>query len=117
MIKLVIKLAIVALVAHAGVKIVPVFWANLRFKDALAEQARFAGRKSEEELRGRAERIANDLEIPVTGETITIHKAGTTTSFDTHYTAQLEYFPRRFYPWEFTIHVEEKPPEYSNYLP
>lgn len=117
MIKLVLKLAVVALLAHAGIKIVPIFWANLRFKDALAEQARFAGKKSEEELRNRAEKIANDLEIPVTGETITIKKAGALTTYDTRYVAQLEYFPRQFYPWEFVVHVEEAPPAYRTYLP
>jgi hypothetical protein len=117
MIKLIIKLAIVALIVHAGVKIVPVFWSNFQFRDRLAEQARFAGKKSEEELRNRAERTANDLEIPVTGEGISVHKVGAQTTFDTHYTAQLEYFPKRFYPWEFVIHVEETPPAYSNYIP
>jgi hypothetical protein len=117
MIKLIIKLVIVGLIVHAAVKIVPVFWANLQFKDRLAEQARFAGKKTEEELRYRAERAANDLEIPVTGENISIHKAGAATTFDTRYTAQLEYFPRRYYPWEFVIHVEETPPAYSTYLP
>ena len=39
------------------------------------------------------------------------------TSYDTRYVAQLEYFPKRFYPWEFIIHVEEVPPGYSAYIP
>jgi hypothetical protein len=117
MIKLLLKLAVVGLLAHAAIKIVPVFWSNLRFKDSLAEQARFAGRKTEEELRNRAERIANDLEIPVTGEAITVHKAGNVTTYDTRYVAQLEYFPRQYYPWEFIIHVEETPPAFAGYMP
>jgi hypothetical protein len=117
MIKLLLKLAVVGLIAHAGIRIVPVFWSNLRFKDALAEQARFAGRKTEDELRNRAEKTATNLEIPVTGDMISVRKAGSMTSFDTRYTAQLEYFPRRYYPWEFVIHVEEKPPGYSAYMP
>jgi hypothetical protein len=117
MVKLVLKLAVVALIAHAGIKIVPVFWANLRFKDALAEQARFAGKKTEDELRSRAEKTANSLEIPVGGDQISIRKVGAATSFDTRYVAQLEYFPRKYYPWEFVVHVEEKPPAYSAYMP
>jgi hypothetical protein len=117
MIKLVLKLALVGLLAHAAIKIVPIFWTNLRFKDALAEQARFAGRKSEEELRNRAEKIANDLEIPLTVEAISVKKVGVATMYDTRYVAQLEYFPRRYYPWEFVIHVEETPPAYSGYMP
>jgi hypothetical protein len=117
MIKLVLKLALVGLLAHAAIKIVPIFWTNLRFKDALAEQARFAGRKSEEELRNRATKIANDLEIPLTPEVISVKKVGAVTTYDTRYVAQLEYFPRRYYPWEFVIHVEETPPAYSGYMP
>jgi hypothetical protein len=117
MFKLLLKLALVGLIAHAGIKVVPVFWANLRFKDALAEQARFAGRKTVDELRARAEKTANDLEIPVTGDMISVAKAGNQTSFDTRYVAQLEYFPRRYYPWEFVVHVQERPPAYSAYIP
>ena len=115
MIKLVLKLAIVGLLAHAAIKIVPVFWSNLRFKDALTEQARFAGRKTEDELRHRAEKTANDLEIPLTGAGISVKKEGTFTSFDTSYVAQLEYLPRYYYPWPFEIHVREEPP--ANYVP
>jgi hypothetical protein len=116
MIKLVLKLAVVGLLAHAGIKIVPVFWSNLRFKDALAEQARYAGRKTEDELRNRAEKTANDLEIPLTGQEISVKKEGRVTSFDTAYTGQLEYLPRQFYPWQFVIHVREEPPA-NAYIP
>jgi hypothetical protein len=117
MIKLVLKLAIVALVAHAAVKIVPVFWSNFQFRDRLSELAMYAGKKSEDELRNRAEKIANDLEIPVTSEGISVKKVGSVTTCDTRYVAQLEYFPRHYYPWEFVIHVEQSPPGYAAYMP
>jgi hypothetical protein len=117
MFKLLLKLALVGLLAHAAIKIVPVFWANLRFTDSLAEQARFAGKKTEDELRSRAEKTANDLEIPVTGDMISVKKVGPATAFDTRYVAQLEYFPRKYYSWEFVVHVEERPPAYSAYMP
>jgi hypothetical protein len=48
---------------------------------------------------------------------ITVKKIGAATQFDTRYVAQLEYFPRKYYPWEFVIHVEEKPPGYAAYIP
>jgi hypothetical protein len=50
-------------------------------------------------------------------EAINVSKAQDTTIIDTRYTAQLEYFPSRFYPWEFKIHVEEGPPRLADLMP
>jgi hypothetical protein len=115
MFKLIIKLAIIAAIAHAGIKIVPVFWQYANFKDRLAEAARFAERKGPEELAARANKIAAELEVPLE----TPVKATRTPQyvvFDTRYTSQLEYFPKQFYPWTFVIHVEEVS-RYDGYMP
>jgi hypothetical protein len=117
MIRLIIKLAIVALIVHAAVKIGPVFWTNLRFKDALIETAKFSAKRTAEDVAVKARKIASDLEVPVDPEAIAVSKAQDTTIIDTRYTAQLEYFPSRFYPWEFKIHVEEGPPRLADLMP
>jgi hypothetical protein len=117
MIRLIIKLAIIGLIVFAALKIGPVFWTNLRYKDALAETAKFASKRTAADVEEKARKIAADLEIPSTPNAIAVAKKDTLTIIDTRYTAQLEYFPQRYYPWEFVIHVEEGPPRYADVMP
>lgn len=114
MIRLIIKLALVGLIAHAAVKVGPVFWNHFRFQDALAETAKFSSRRTVEEISAKAQQIATDLEIPVTPAEISVTKEKDVTIIDTRYTAKLEYFPRRYYPWEFIVHVAEGPPRFAD---
>jgi hypothetical protein len=115
MFKLIIKLAIIAAIAHAGVKIVPVFWQYANFKDRLAEAARFAEKKSPEELTARMNKIAAQLEVPL--ETpVTVTRTPQHVIIDARYTGRLEYLPKQFYPWPFVIHVEEGT-RYDGYMP
>jgi hypothetical protein len=117
MIRLIIKLAIVGLIVFAVLKIGPVFWTNLRYKDALAEVAKFASKRTIADVQEKSRKIAADLEIPSTPNEITVAKKETVTIIDTRYTEQLEYFPKRYYPWEFVIHVEEGPSRYADNMP
>jgi hypothetical protein len=116
MFKLVIKLAIVAALAHAGVKIVPVFWQYAQFKDKLEEIGRYAGKKSAEDLTKKAMKAAETLEVPLE-TTVSVQRTESLTIIDTQYTGQLEYLPKQFYPWKFVIHLEEVPQRYDAYLP
>jgi len=117
MFKTIIKLLIIAAIAHAGVKIVPVFWQYANFKDRLAEAARFGIRRSNEQIADRSMKIAKELEVPLE-QAITVNKTGESmVVIDTQYTAQLEYFPKQFYPWKFTVHIEEVPQRYDAYMP
>ena len=117
MFKLAIKLAIIGLIAHAGIKIVPVFWQYAQFKDKLGEIARFYGaKKSVEDLTARANSAAGQLEVPLESS-VSIKRADNLTIVDAQYTGQLEYLPKQFYPWKFVIHLEEVPQRYDAYIP
>jgi hypothetical protein len=116
MFKLIVKLAIVAAIAHAGIKIVPVFWQYAQFKDRLAETARFAGKRSSEDLQARSMKIAKELEVPLESG-ISVSRTPQLTTIDVRYTRGLEYLPKQFYPWNFVIHVEEIPTAYDAYMP
>jgi hypothetical protein len=116
MLKLALKLAIIAAIAHAGFKIVPVFWQYAQFKDKLAETARYGIRRTNEQLTNRAMKVAAELEVPLE-EAIVVSKKDNFTVIETEYTGQLEYFPKQFYPWKFVIHVEEVPQRYDAYMP
>jgi hypothetical protein len=92
-----------------------VFWQYANFKDRLAEAARFAEKKTPEELSARANKIATELEVPL-DTPVTVRRTPEHVVFDARYTSQLEYLPRQFYPWTFVIHVEEMS-RYDGYMP
>ena len=116
MFKLILRLVVVAAIAHAGVKIVPVFWTYANFKDRLTETARFGGKKSPEQLADKSTKIANELGVELDSP-ITVERTPQATVIDARYTGQLEYLPRRYYPWNFVIHLEEKPTAFDAYMP
>ena len=116
MFKLAIKLAIIAAIAHAGIKIVPVFWQYAQFKDKLSEIGRYAGKRTVEDLTYRANKAATDLEVPLESA-VTVQRRESLTIIDTQYTGQLEYLPKQFYAWRFVIHLEEVPQRYDAYMP
>jgi hypothetical protein len=116
MFKLAAKLAIIAAIAHAGIKIVPVFWQYAQFKDKLSEVARYGGKKSADELSAKAMKVAADLEVPL--ETpVQVTRNADFTFVDATYVGKLEYLPKQFYPWKFVIHLEEVPQRYDAYMP
>ena len=112
-----IKLALVAILVHAGVKIVPVFWNYVRFRDACEEIAKFSSKRTESEVQARVLSKATQFEIPVSEGTVQVRKQGAMTFIDANYTAQLEYFPSRFYPYSFAVKVQGVPPAYGEYVP
>jgi hypothetical protein len=116
MFKLAIKLAIIAAIAHAGIKIVPQFWAYASYKDKLAELGRYHHRRTVDDLNYRAMKSRTELGVPV--ETpVSWQRRENLTIIDTQWTAQLEYLPKQYYPWQFTIHLEEAPQRYDGYIP
>lgn len=117
MLKWIIKVLIVGAVLHAAVRIGPVFYTHYKFRDALAETAKFSNRRTADEVLDRAARIAQEHEMPLRREDFQVTRNKLQTSIATRYTAQLEYFPRRYYPWEFVIHVEGEPPRYGEFMP
>lgn len=117
MLRNIIRLLVLALVVHAGVRIIPVFWNYVQFRDAVREVAMFPGRLTDEELVGRVVRLAERHDVPLTAPEIAFAREGQTISFRTGYTKELEYVPTRFYPWTFTIDVAEEPPRYGELIP
>ena len=117
MLRTIIRLLVLALVVHAGVRIIPVFWNYVQFRDAVREVAMFPGRLTDEELVERVVRLAERHDVPLTAPEIAVAREGQTVIFRMGYTKELEYVPTRFYPWTFTIDVAEEPPRYGELIP
>ena len=112
MLRTIIRLALVALVVHAGVKTLPVFWTHFKFRDAVQDMAMFSSKNSEREVADRVMEIASRMDVPLERDNLKVHRAQGVTYVDASYVGQLEYFPNRFYPWEFTLDIRASPPRY-----
>jgi len=115
--RLIIKLTIVGLIGFALVRTVPVFWSYVQFRDAVGELAMFSAKRTEQDIAERVLKLAVQFDVPIEREDFTVHRENATVYVDGGYTADLEVFPSKFYPWEFTLHVEETPAAYTRLAP
>ncbi len=117
MLRTLIRLTLLALVVHAGVRLIPVFWHYVQLKDAVRETAMFPGRLTDEELVQRVVELAAAHDVSLAPVDIEVGRDGETTWIRTAYTKQLEYVPTRFHQWDFRIEVAEDPPRYGELIP
>ena len=73
--KLILKLAVAALIANAAWRVGSSYLAFYKFKDAVTEEAQFAADKSADQLRERVVGLAQQYDIPVDRDGLTITKA------------------------------------------
>jgi hypothetical protein len=119
MFRLTIKLVIAGLLAHAAYRVGPPFLNHYKFQDAVDEAIMFQNtssftgkRQSPQELLDKLARIARENNVPLNRDDFQLTLTTSATTLDARYTVQLEYFPRRFKPHEFVIHVEGEPSKF-----
>ena len=54
-------------------------------------------------------KLADQYDVPLDRERLSVEREDATLSIDATYTAELEVFPSAFYPWEFAVHVQATP--------
>lgn len=106
MIKLILKLAVVALLANASWRVGSAYVAHYKFEDSVQQAALFRGSQTDDVLRRRVFEIASDYDIPVTEDELTLTTSEHHTVIDGGYTRIIELVPGYKYPWEFTFHVD-----------
>jgi hypothetical protein len=106
MIRKVLNLVILALVVHAAWRVVPVYWQYMKFKEAVAETARFAGTRTEEEIRQRVITLAERYEIPIAADAVVVRRDAEQVVIEANYTVALQVLPRYSRPWAFNVKAE-----------
>ena len=101
MIKLIIKLAIVAVIANATWRVGSTYARHYRFVDAVEQVTQFRATKSDSELHDRVFELASQYDIPVTGDNLTITLQNQHTVGDGSYTQSIGLFPGFKYAWPF----------------
>jgi len=106
MIKLIVKLAIAALVANACWRIGSAYASYYRFKDSITETARYSKGKSEEQLRQRVLELAATYEVPVDEDTISVKRSENHVIVAASYTKTIDVLPGYPYRWPFTVDID-----------
>jgi hypothetical protein len=106
LIKLILKLAVVALLANASWRVGSAYVAHYKFQDAVQQAALFRGNKKDDALRQRIFELASDYDIPVDDSNVMLKTSESRTTVDGSYTRVIELAPGFKYPWAFTFHVD-----------
>jgi len=104
--KLILKLFVAALIANAAWRIGSSYVAFYKFKDAITEEAQFGADKSVDEIRGRVSGLAQQFDIPIDGDDVTVVKESQRTRIAGSYKKTIEVVPGFKYPWPFSWDVE-----------
>ncbi len=110
-IKLVLGIAVIVALVVAGAAIVPPYFDNYQFEDAINTEALAAtySSKSDEDIRGIVYKKAKEMDIPVTPEQIKVHRVGSqgtgTLAIEADYTVHVD-LPG--YPLDLNFHAATK---------
>ena len=105
MLKLLVKLAVVALVANAAYHVGAEYLTYIKFQDAIRDAAIFKAR-NDEELTARIVSLAQQYEVPLDEENISIDREGKKVGVTGWYDKPVEVFPSYEYPWHFGLSID-----------
>jgi hypothetical protein len=105
-IKLLIKLAIVALVANAAWHVMAAYTSYYKFKDAVQQTTQFGNDKSVEQIKSRVLSLASDYDLPIGEDDVTVKREQLHTLVDGSYTKTLDLLPGYSRPWTFEFHTD-----------
>ena len=106
MIKLVLKLAVAALVANASWRIGSAYLSYYRFQDSVKETALYSKEKSDEQLRQRVLELASAYDVPLSDEALSIRREENHTFVAGSYVKPVDLFPGYRYSWPFKIDID-----------
>jgi hypothetical protein len=106
MIRTIVKLAVVALLANAMWHAFGAYAPHYRFKDATQYAAQFRGETSDEVLKEKIVGLAQQFDVPVDEDGITVSHQGQHTTVQVSYTRLIELVPGMKRPWPLSFTVD-----------
>jgi hypothetical protein len=105
-IRTVITLLVVAATLNAVGRSTMAAWRYFQLKDAAQQLVLFGAGVSTNELANQIVERAEELEVPLGAEAVTVERDGNRTTMDASYTESLELFPSFVYPVDLSFSVE-----------
>lgn len=107
MLKLLVKLALAAVIANGVWRLGSVYLTHYRFTDSLEETLLFGSRKSQSELQQRVFDLASQYDIPLVEESVSVRRDDRGhTVVDGSYVQPVDLLPWYRYQWPFVVHVD-----------
>jgi hypothetical protein len=103
--KTILKLALAALIVHAGYQVGMAYWDHYQFQDAVQQVAQFAERESGDELKRRVLDLAAERGLPIGAEDVSVTRQQRRIEISGAYTRDVLLGPGFTRPWDFTVHV------------
>ncbi len=101
MIKLVLKLAIAALLGNAAYRVGSEYLTYFKFRDAVRDAAMFKAR-NDAELSTQIMDLASDYDVPLSESALLINRDDRQVQVDGSYDKVIEVVPTIFYTWHFS---------------
>ncbi|MGE0451038.1 MAG: hypothetical protein AB7Q29_15805 [Vicinamibacterales bacterium] len=116
MIKALVKLAIVALLANAAVRVGSEYLNYVKFRDAIRDAAMFKT-KTDPDLLARIMQLAEQYDIPLEADHVLIEREDRMVNVSGSYDKPIELLPNRTYPWHFSLTLDVVSPAMLPPLP
>lgn len=105
MIKLLAKLIVIGLFANAAFHVGSEYLTYVKFRDAIREAAMFKA-KNDTDLMSRILDLANQHDIPIDEDNITIRREERQVNVEGWYDKPIEIVPGYEFPWHFSLSLE-----------
>ena len=106
MIKLIVKFALVALVANATWRVGSAYATFYKFKDAVEQTTQYGPERSDADLRSRVLELAAQYGVPLDEEGFTVERVENHTIVEGAYVVPIEFAPGVERQWPFPFHVD-----------
>ena len=106
MIRILLKLAVVALLANATWHLFMVYAPHYRFKDSVRYAAQFRGDLSDEALKDKVLTLASQYDVPLGFEQVSVTHRGPQTVVDVSYVRRVELGPGLSRQWPLSSNVD-----------
>jgi hypothetical protein len=107
MLKVVVKLALSALIANAAWRLGSAYVQFYKFKDAVTETAQFGGGQSSSDLTRRMLILASEYDLPLAEGDLTVRRDDRHhTTVDGSYSTPIDFAPGFRRRWAFQLHVD-----------
>ena len=106
MIRLILKLVVVALLANALWNIFGAFSPHYRLVDAVQSAAQFRGDMSDDALTAKVLLLATQYGVPMDEDSVKVTHDDLHTNINISYERRIDFAPGFGKPWPFTAHVE-----------
>ena len=114
--KLIIKLAIAALLANAAFRIGSEYLTHIKFRDAVRDAATFKA-TTDDDLRRRIGLLAGQYGVPQADDALDITREGRHVMVKGAYEKPIEIAPSYPYPWTFDWEIDVTMPAQLPYVP